>query len=480
MNGVFIKKFQGTNYFYDRVFIDSIILKNLSSEGFPIFQWDTERPYSSGEKLGAATVGDFAIRIYLNMPEISQAGKTVKEFFVPVDDFEEYFYLVIVIWGEHEYSGIARQNNISGYFTYSKGDLHLDLWAFGVLKDFSDRVKRAALGTLDFRDGQIKTFEDYILFHFSGLTSGVVNISLPQTSYLSKLPGNPAGCWAYGDFFNFIENKMNISRWEAFSELSRGIGFNFKMSLNPGTEVSSEPEFIFEIFFLDDLANTEPLRIDQVMKHEQTFQRPAGKWLYLQYRFFNLAPLVGGEDTYANGIISSLDNSYDADADNGHDALFPAFIPTISGNLLNYDEGNSALLQVYRETEFHEYALKQYPYNVHSGQPIGKLMPPTEERVTSVGMAYAKIFNAATGVGTNIDRYNHKPIQRYAIKNYKRYIKGWVREKQIQVALNPKVPYKLWQSVVIDEGAGDILYFINAIRDVDFVNYTCELRLSKL
>ncbi len=474
-NGLYIKKYSGTNYFYDRVFIDSIKLDSIPTDGIPLFMWDTEDIWSNEKVLGSVYCGDFRLKLSFVQNVVSQSGKSLHDFIFRNDDLEDYFFLVILISGNYEFSGTARPENISANFNYNDNDsYYMDIWCFGLSAEFARRVGRAPLSTLDFPNGQIKTFEQYIPFHFGGLTSNTVLINLPSQSYKNRLAnyGNPAGVWAYGDFFNFINDKSSISRWEAFRELARGLGFSYEMYLNPGSEVTSEPEFIFNIFFLKDLEGTEPIRIEQVIKHNQELTHLYAKWLFLKYRSLSR----DGVD-YSSGIFISKNGRFDSDADQNHNQLYPACLIYMNGKLLSYDEGTGGLINLYKDVEFKEYELKQYPYSFGSGGGQGKLYPLNEGY--SGGMAYAKIFNAATGSGTNIDRYDNKPIQRYAIENYKRFLRSYAKQKILELPLDQTGITKPWQNVVLNDGGGDEHYYISSIRDLNLFKRTMKVTLIK-
>lgn len=474
---IYIKKYTGTNYFQNRNFIDSIKLKTLPGDGIPQMTWVTELPFATGENLGAVYPGDFDLKLDLLDKTKTKNGKTLIEFITPDDESGDYIYLVILDNGYQTFSGVCRQENIKGFYTYSRNDYHITMFVVGMLHEFSNRCRRVALSTLNFPNGQIKSFEEYIPFHFNGITTGVLTVQLPSKTYLQHLQDfttNVAGCWAYGDFFNFILNKNNISRWEAFRELARGLGFGFELYLMPDTQDLNEPEFILQIFWLTDLLNEAPLILNEVITHDEEFSRSTSKWLFLKYR----SVVISGQD-YSNGIFFSKNEIYNSDADNSGNQLYPCCLLYMDNKLLSYDNGSVGVGNLYRDADFIELELKQYAYSHGSGGGTGKTYQPNAPGVQSAGFAYAKIFNAATGLpGQTPDIYDNKPIQRFAIENYKRFVRGWAREKTFTL---PRTDIKNWRHVQItNENSELVSYYVSGIEYYDIKSNTAEVSLTKL
>lgn len=453
---VYIKKYRGNNYFQNRTFIDAITLDWLPEDGFPIFRFETEDFSTVGTYRG----GDFDITISLLDNTKSQAGNTLKDFFLGAE--RDFFYLVIVVIGSQTYSGIAQQSQISGDFTFSEKKYEIKPVCKDMLMEWAKRCGQAAISTINFPNFQFATFENYIYKHFAGLTSDVLLIGLPTQSYLSRLLpyGNPAQCMAFGDFFNFITGKENISRWETFKELAKGIGFNFEMYLNPGTEVSSQPEFILNIFFIDDLADNEAVTFTEVVEHKE-FTTEAR----LEYLFFKYRNIVFNEGEYDQGILFNSSQFWDTDTDQAANQLHPSFFNYLDGKVLSLTNASGGNVKtVIKDVDYKELELKQYNYDFNPGIGIGKLYPINE--ANGGGMSFAKIFNCATGSGTNIDLYNHKPIQQYAINNYKRYLKGLQKAKELIVKFDHTTRIKTWNTFILNEGFGEEKYYISAIREI--------------
>lgn len=466
---VYIKKYSGSNYFESRNFVDALTLTKLPEAAFPIFRYETEDFSSVGVYRG----GDFDLVVDLSSSEISDSGSSIKDFFLGVE--RDYYYLVIIVIGTQTFSGVAQQSQVSADFTYTEGRLEIRIICKDILHEWANRCSSVAVSTVNLPAGARKTFEEYIYLHFAGITSDVLLIGLPSVSYLQRLQpyGTPAGVWAYGDFFQFITNKQNISRWETFKELALGIGFNFELYLNPGTELTSAPEFIFNIFFIDDLVNETPITTD-IIEHREFTTASRLEYLFLKYR----SVVLSGID-YSNGIFFNNVAEYYSDADNSQEDLYPCCLLSLNDKVLSLTDINgNAVITLLRDVDFIELPLNMYSYDFLPGIGIGKLYPLDEAE--GGGMAYSKIFNAATGSGTNIDLYNHNPIQRYAIQNYKRYLKGLQKAKNLVIPFNINSNVKTWQVIQLNDGSGDENYYISAINTVDIKNNKIEIECIKL
>jgi len=487
---IYVKKFLGNNYFLNATYIDSLNLEYIL--GIPNFNWDSERkPFgvNSSGKINERQAGDFMFQVSFLQPERSTTGKTVKEFFLDNEALEDYFYMVIVTNGTETYTGTVDPENISAvYFKENDTPTNednevIDLLCQDILAQWAKRCSVASLATLDslMPNGQIYTFEQYIQqVHFNGLTNDKVLIGTPSVLYNTKLQpyGNPAGTWAYGDIFQFISNRASISRWEAFQQLRLGLGFEYEMYLSGGTEFANEPEFIFNIFFIADLENETPKEMDFARSLELDTYSKSSQYVYMRYRQNE----KNGVD-YSNGILFGKNDFWDSDANNAHDELYPCLLKTIEGKLLNYDNGTTSEKTVYKDIDYIELELKMYSYSHASGGGIAKLNDPntnTNDGFTT-GFAYSYIFKSATGAGTAIDLYNNKPIQRYAIQNYKRYLKAYSAVYAVGYShLESDYIPRLFKSVNLNlDNSKVVKCFITEIENRDFQNSKSDLILRQ-
>jgi len=466
---VYVKKYIGSNYFESREYVDGMTINTLPGDAFPIFRYETEDVSSVGTYRG----GDFDISVDLVNPATSTAGLNVKDFFLGTQ--RNYYYLVCIIIGDQSFCGIAQQSQISADFTYSKNPMRIRITCKDILIEWSKRCSIVANSTINIANGDARTFEEYIFEHFSGITSGVVLIGLPATSFLSRLLpyGNPVSCQMYGDYLNFITNQQSISRWETFKELAKGLGFNFEMYINPGTELTNEPEFIFNIFFIEDLANADPMTIE-VIEHREFTTAPRLEWLFLKYRSI----VLSGID-YSSGIFFNSLGNYYSDTDNFAQVLYPCCNLSLSDRILQYIDINVVSQQtILRDVDFVELELKQYNYDLSTGGSIGKLFPLDE--ADGGGMAYARIFNCISGSGTNIDTHDFNPIQRYVINNYYRYLKGLQKGKNLLIPFNINSTVKTWKTLIANDGNGDEKYYISGINGIDLAQQIAEIEGIKL
>ena len=308
---------------------------------------------------------------------------------------------------------------------------------------------------------------------FEGLTGGIVTVRKKKKKYLERLRelySNIQWCYALGDYRNFITGQDHFSRWETFKELAKGLGFNFEMYVNPGTEGLSEPEFVFNIFFLTDLAQETPLQLD-VIEHKEIITPPKLEWLYLKYRSFSF-----NEAEYSDGIFFSNTAHYGCDTDHGDGVtLYPTNALTLGSRLLSYINANGNTEKtVVRGIDFKELELKQYVYNFSSGGIIGKLYPLNEAR--GGGMAYSRIFNCARVVGVQQDFYDFIPIQENAILNHMHYINSGYILKQIETQLPVSNSSLIWKVILMH----DNFYYISSIQNIDLDNNTASIQISKV
>lgn len=464
---VYINKYAGNNYFQSRQLVDKLVLNTLPADGLPVFRYETEDQLEPG----SFRSGDFDIKISLLQQETSQLrGLGIRDFFLGEEG--DFYYLVILKPGGSSFSGIAKQSQLSADYTYNQNRYDITLTCKDILIEWSRRCDAVANSTIQFANGEQLTFESYMQRHFEGLTGGIVTVRTPVKKYVERLRelySNIQWCYALGDYRNFITGQENISRWETYKELAKGLGFNFEMYVNPGTEEMSEPEFIFNIFFLADLAAETPLQLE-VIEHKEIITPPKLGWLYLKYRSFSLS-----EAEYSDGIFFSSNMHYGSDTDHGDGVtLYPTCAMTLGGRLLSYiNENNITEKTVVRGIDFRELELKQYGYNFSSGGMIGKLYSLSETK--SGGMAYSRIFNCARVHGGNVDLYDFIPIQEFTMKNYSRFVNSRISEKLFKVILASVDSIKIWQNVHIDEAN---TFYVTAIEKFSIEEKNVEIRVS--
>jgi len=464
---VYIKKFRGANYFSEREYIDSIKLNHIPAEGLPIFRFETEDPAG----IGTYRAGDFDLNISLLQKETSTAGKGIREFFLGEE--HDFYYLVILRIGQQSFCGISAQTAIHADYTYTQNRLFFKLTCKDILMEWAKRCEAAANSTINFANGEQLTFEEYIIRHFEGLTSGVINIGLPQKSYLTRLRelySNIQRCYALGDYRNFITGQDSISRWETFKELAKGLGFNFEMYLSPDTELMNEPEFIFNIFFITDLLDEEPLE-PKIIEISESITAPRLEWLFLKYRSFTFP-----EAEYSDGIFFNSNTIYQSDTNHGDGTtLYPTCALTFNGKRLSYvNENQVNEKSVMKDMDYKDFGLKLYGYDFMTGRPIGKLFPLNESQ--GGGIAYSRIFNCARVHGGNIDFYDFVPNQELAIRSYSKYRNTHSRITKLTIQLVTRQILKIWSTYLINNE----LHFISAINHIDILKNKAEIEIMEL
>jgi len=464
---VYIKKYRGANYFSEREYVDSIKLNHIPAEGLPIFRFETEDPAG----LGTYRAGDFDLNISLLQNERSTAGKGIREFFLGEE--RDFYYLVILQIGQQSFCGISAQSQIHADYTYTQNRWFVKLTCKDILIEWAKRCEAAANSTINFANGEQLTFEEYIIRHFEGLTSGVVNIGLPQKSYLTRLRelySNIQWCYALGDYRNFITGQDSISRWETFKELAKGLGFNFEMYLSPDTELMNEPEFIFNIFFITDLLDEEPLE-PEIIEISESITAPRLEWLFLKYRSFTFP-----EAEYSDGIFFNSNTIYQSDTNHGDGTtLYPTCALTFNGKRLSYvNENQVTEKSVMKDMDYKDFGLKLYGYDFMTGRPIGKLFPLNEAQ--GGGIAYSRIFNCARAHGGDPDVYDFLPIQENAIINHKKYLKSNNLQLNLILKLDKIVGLRLWKNLRMGENN----YLISALDTISIENNYAEIKAIKI
>jgi hypothetical protein len=468
---VFIKKYKGENYFRPKEFIDSIVLEQIPASGLPVIRFDSDNPV----KLGSFSAGDFDIEVSLLQKSTSLAGKSVFEFF---DEINHSCFLLVIFKSQNFcFCGIAKNEHITADFTYSQNKFFAKLTCKDILIEWANCCSASPNSSVYFPNAEMLSFEDYILRHFNGLTSGNVIINLPDVSLLERLKliyPNTQYCYALGDYRNFIISQSEFSRWETFKELAKGIGFNFEMYLNEGTEFYNEPEFIFNIFFINDLRLNEPAVLN-VIELAQSFSAVKLNWLFLKYR-----SLIFANTDYSSGIFFSSNSTYQSDTDNSLNMLYPCCLLNFSGLSLSYVNQNQITEKnIMRNIDFKELELKIYRYTLSTGRPIGKLHPiGGSGGADSGGMAYARIFNCAR-VHNVIDLYDFIPVQQFAAANYLRFLNSSAKKLKLKILLNDNLYLNLWKTVKLSNSDSQI-YYISSLNQIDFKNHTAIIEITPI
>lgn len=454
---VYIKKYTGSNYFKSRVYVDSVTLNALPKDAFPIFRFETENMAGVGLYRG----GDFDLIVRLTDTTLSANGSSLRQFFLAEE--RNFYYLVIFKIGLMTFSGIAQQSQISADFTYNKNKKEIRITSKDILIEWAKHCETVPNSTITMSNTDELTFEQYMYKHFSGVTNDIVLLGLPSGTYLSRLQpyGSPQACYAKGNYKNAILDQVNISRWETFKELARGMGFNFEMYVNPETETTNEPEFIFRLFFVVDLLSETPVDVT-VLEHRDITTAPRMEYLYLKARHFTFS-----EGEYAHGIFFNSLDYYQSDTDNTANELYPTLFSFINGKVLKHmQDAVITTKTVLRNVDFEELELKQYNYDVPVGAEQGKLWSLNETGTLGGGMSYASIFNCIT-TSHGIDHYDHTPVGRYASANYRRYLKGNSKAKNLLLKLNSTTEIKNWKVIQGNDGYGMQNYYISAVNKID-------------
>lgn len=463
---VYINKYRGNNYFSERVFADSIKLDHIPAEGLPVFRFETEDPAVPG----SYRAGDFDLVVSLLQSEISAGGKSIRDFFLGEE--RDFYYLVILKISGMTFSGFARQSQVNADYTFTQNKWQVKLTCKDVLMEWAKRCEAASNATINFANGEQLTFEEYIPRHFAGLTSTVVLIELPQKTYLERLRElypNIQYCYALGDYRNFITGQDNISRWETFKELAKGLGFNFEMYVNEGTETTSEPEFIFKIFFISDLLEVEAIE-PEIIEMSESISPPRLNWLFLKYR-----SIVFSEGEYSDGIFFSKDEVFQSDTNHGDGVtLYPSCVLTFRGKSLSYiNENQITEKRIIRDVDFTELPLKLYHYDFNINVPIGKLYPLNE--ALGGGIAYARIFNCARVHNNEPDVYDYIPIQENSIIQYINTLYTNKLDLNIKIKLIENISLTKWNKIKINNYS----YITNALFNISLTNNIIDLQISR-
>ncbi|MCC6865766.1 MAG: hypothetical protein IT280_06350 [Ignavibacteria bacterium] len=465
---VLIKKYRGNNYFMEREFADKLDLEFIPSNGLPVFRLETDDPAQPG----SYRAGDFDLMISLLQNERSQTGLNIRDFFLGED--RDYYCLVIFKLSETQsFCGIARSEQITGSYTYSQNRWHVKLTCKDILIEWAKLCDAVSSSLINFANGVQLTFEEYIIRHFSGLTGDIVLINFPQKTYLERVReiySNIQWCCALGDYRNFITGKENISVWETFKELAKGMGFNFEMYLNEGTEVLNEPEFIFNIFFLNDLVNNTAIEPEIIEISESILlQKP--KWLYLKYR-----SIIFNDAEYSDGIFFSNSQLFESDTNHGDGTtLYPSLALTMNGKSLSYINSSGVTEKmILRDLDFMDMPLKQYNYDLSTGRPIGKLFPLNETE--GGGMAYARIFNCARVHNGEADTYDFLPVQENTRLIYSVINKIQNHSFSLKIKLNFQKRLSTKSIFLINSKK----YIVNSISDLNLKNNTAEVQVSQI
>lgn len=463
---VYINKYRGNNYFSERVFADSIKLDHIPAEGLPVFRFETEDPAVPG----SYRAGDFDLVVSLLQSEISAGGKSIRDFFLGEE--RDFYYLVILKISGMTFSGFARQSQVNADYTFTQNKWHVKLTCKDVLMEWAKRCEAASNATINFANGEQLTFEGYIPRHFAGLTSTVVLIELPQKTYLERLRElypNIQYCYALGDYRNFITGQDNISRWETFKELAKGLGFNFEMYVNEGTETTSEPEFIFKIFFISDLLEAEAIE-PEIIEMSESISPPRLNWLFLKYR-----SIVFSEGEYSDGIFFSKDEIFQSDTNHGDGVtLYPSCVLTFRGKSLSYiNENQITEKRIIRDVDFTELPLKLYHYDLSTGAPIGKLYPLNE--ALGGGIVYARIFNCLRVHGNNGDHYDFIPNQELALKNHIKFISKMNNIIHLKININMN-EHLVQQKLIL---LNNFIFYLQSILEVNIKNNYLDILISK-
>lgn len=465
---VYIKKYTGDNYFRNRNYVDSIIIAQVPADSLPRFGYETE----NNADVGQYRAGDFDLRLSLAQTETSASGYNIKDFLLGTD--RDFYLLVGIVVGSQSFWGTVQPGNITGDYNYHESGMYVTMVCKDILLEWAARCGMVANSTINWGNNSLLNFENYIYAHFGGITSDIVLLGLPSVSYLTRLQpyGNPGQCFAFKDFYEFITGQYNISRWETFKQLALGLGFNFEMYLNPGSEVASTPEFIFNIFFITDLASASPITL-RIMQHNDFTTAKRLQWLYLRYRYYTASNV-----DYTQGVLLDANTIYYTDADQSSGTtIYPAIVNTLNGKLITVtDNAGNPLQTVINDIDCKEFNLTNYSYDTGSGGGIGKLYPLSEEGVTGGGMAYSHIFHATIAPSA----YDFNPIQRYAVTQYRRYLKGLQKSKSLKVVFNDSTDIRLWKTTVLNDGAGDETYYITAVRNIELDKQTAEIEVTKL
>ncbi len=447
--------FNGTQTFelqptyYDKISIDAI-------PEFPNFNMRVE----TQDGVLEYTAGNFDIRLFVDSPEVSVRGDKILPFLSTPTPCK---FLIVAYFSDTCYfHGFFTTGDKSGAFTYTKGDLHLDITVEASLREFADSYSQPNQGTRTLNISQTFTLENYIPYHFD--TNLVLSHRFPAQTYRDRV-GDSSVVFAgavqgrIGQFTNWT----GIPRWETYKQLAKGVGMNYKLELeSPSGFITQRPDFLLRHFFLTD--STPEITLN-VIEHNDAIEINTKSYVYISYRqhinsFIIVNPINPAlnqvySGTQINGILFGQDEVISTDSNDFNPSEF-FFITGNDENTLMYVTNSPTQIQkqINRETKV-------------IGIPLEFYSNPAFDKFRQGVMTYASCL-VATG-------FNHTPIQEYMIYVYRRYLLGTKKIKKLVVTFTGQEGIDLYQRFRLDDGLTDSYYYISEISRIDIRNKTAEI-----
>ena len=457
--------------------IDALLIDRVLD--FPLFDIDTEIAGGIAER----KAGEFSCAFSLLQTTTSYNGDTVNTFFR--GGTRQYKYWIGIEVGGSTFHGVFSASDTEFNLTFKDGHYEVSLIARDTIEEWANYLKTLN-SYFSISQSQNFTFEDYIRnIHLSGFT-----IDFPDQSFTNKV-GEDVYFYGYA-YVRGIRagtDLRNVSRFESFNELSKGLGFTYDLSMRvdletlySGGSATWYPRTFMQVnidwVWNGGTVSSNDMIISNVIEHKEKTLPKANRAVFLGYRHIisTALPDVDSPDfTAVRGVFFDGTNILESDSGDNFNpiyAQYPFFLftentfevstPFTSISVApeqfayfrsreDYDKFN------YSEVNFIE--LKLYNYTTLSGT------------TTAGSCAFARVFT------TNI---GFSPIQRYVYNQYLRYVlSSGKKVKMVKIVLDTN-ELKVFKPVRLVDDYGEGIYYISKISNLNYRERTVDLELTQV
>lgn len=443
---------------------DVILIEKVLSMDFPLFNLTTE--YSGG--VATKKIGEFALSMsFLQSDTSLRNSDTIRDFLRRGN--REYRYHIVIDVDGFVFSGTFKSEDIDYDFTPSSDGYKASFIVRDALAEFLEYTKSLD-SVFNFGGGQELSFEEYM----SQWHLDFIGVDFNNKTYRQRLNDNSVVFQQiyYGNTANSTD-WTQVTRWESFYEIAKGLGFDFDFVLKytleeiyTGNWYSNPLSDLYQvkIFFKSDITDDTAIILTRSKNHKETTIPKNKKYIFLGSRQQVPDPL--GVITISRGVLSStavIAESDSNDLESGSNLAEPPYFQ-IDDYTIYWIPGSGG------NTEYSREQILDIPLKLYSNP----LIEAYGQYIRAGVIAYAHFF-------VSKENGHFLPLQRYAISQYKRYVNSQAKKgKNLTVYLTDVPNIRLWSRITINDGDGNEDYYVNEIKDLDFINKKVTLSLIQL
>lgn len=451
---------------------NAILIRNVYAADFPMFDITTENNAGVAQRKDS----EFAISFSFLQAEVAWLnGETILNFLRSGN--RSYRYHIAIQIDGYRFSGTFKSEDIKYGFTYTdEGSYKASLIVRDPLREFFEYTNTLNSDFV-FSPAQEVSFENYLQFYhlqFITLNFGgrTYNERVGDDIVFQQIYHGNTGSPGYTDW-------TQVSRWESFYELQKGMGFDFDFVLKYSPEEIYNAELFTEslsslyempIFFKTDITDdTEAITLSGVKTHDEMTVTKQNTYVWIGTRQQNPSPIP--DLTIARGVLYADDVVEESDTNDAPNATPPNPGNAAYRPYFQIDDRFITWYGLSGDVEYDRTGILTIPLTLYSCNTIEAY----GQYIRVGAITYSHFFVS------KLANVWHLPVQRFAAQQYKRYINSQAKKgKELTVLLQDVPNIKLWRKIILTDMDGEGEYYVSNISALNWRDKTMKISLIQL